>query len=1281
MIPESEPEERRHEDDTHNQGGEADERSKTTSESQSLTVVGIGASAGGLPALQALFDALPRDTGMAFVVVTHMDPERESHLPALLQSHTSMPVQQVQGLLPVQTDNVYVIPPNCHIHMTDTHLDVEQFEQPRSLRAPIDHFFRSLAHAHPEAIAVILSGGGTDGAVGVKAIKERGGLLMVQDPHEAEYTGMPHAAINTGLADVVLPISKLAEKLITYRQNGVRLPLNPGALTVEETEAVYRILTQVQVRTGHDFSQYKRSTILRRIQRRMQLHGYATLDVYLSYLRHDAAEAQALFNDLLIGVTNFFRDREAWDTLTETVVPRLFEDKQQGDTVRVWTIGCATGEEAYSVAMLLMEYLDSMDKPPAARPAVQVFASDLDDDALLKAREGLYPQAIETDVSPQRLERFFVKDGNYYRVRRELRDIVLFSNHSVLRDPPFSRLDLISCRNLLIYLQRDVQENVFQIFHYALNPERYLFLGSSESAEMVHELFHTVDKSNRIYQARLWRGGQNLVPTLPLSVRNVDQPVRTLRQSRSSAKSDAALEAQLHREALEEFAPPSVLVDETYHVLHISDRAGRYLRHPGGTLTGDLLKLVRSELRYELRRLLYTAFEGNELVIGAPIYVQFNGAPRRVIVAVRPRDPGPAIDPEAEKDEPGSRLALIFFLEDQSRGEDYVPEAFVPAAESDEEGAARDSRLMQLDGEVQRLRERLQATVEEYESSNEELKAANEELQSMNEEYRSTTEELETSKEELQSVNEELQTVNAELKNKLEEISRAHSDLENLMAVTDVATLFLDRNLHINRYTPGTVNLFNIMGGDRGRPLSHLTNRLEYEGLEADARRVLESLQPVEREVQQRTGDGHERRWYLVRIRPYRTVDDRIDGVVITFVDITNTKRTEQALEATRERYRLMVESTKEYAMFTMDAAGRIEMWNQGAQRTFGYDEEEVKGETADIIFTPEDRVAGDYREEMRMAREDGQAGNERWHVRKDGSRFWASGVVTSLWDGERLRGYAKVLRDNTARKEHEEALQESKDALEALNETLEQKVHARTESLQQRTEEVRQLAARLAVAEQEERSRVAQVLHDDLQQRLYAIQLQLEFLESAGEKGDADAFRDELVNIKKELEHAIRTTRQLNVDLSPPILHDEGLPEAIDWLVRQMEEQHGLQVNLDAQEPIPIYDDGLRVLLFQAVRELLFNVVKHAGVLNVDVALRLVDDELIITVIDYGIGFDADVLNVPAKSGTGLATIRRRLSLVGGSMTVESREGDGAKITLLAPLELSGKNMTRDDS
>ncbi len=852
-----------------------------------LTVVGIGASAGGLWALQSFFDSLPPDTGMAFVVVTHMHPEHESHLADLLQVHTVMQVNQVQGIMPVQGNHVYVMPPNRQVLITNSHLDLGNFEEPRGKRTPIDGFFRSLAAAHQDAIGIILSGTGTDGSVGIKDIKENGGLILVQSPEEAEYDGMPRAAISTGLADVVQPVSLLAGKLVEYSRQIPNLPLKPEHLSDEQQDVIDRIIGHVHARTGNDFGQYKRSTILRRIQRRMQLNNILTLDAYLEYLREHGAEANAIVSDILIGVTNFFRDRASWDALAASAIPAIFENKNSEAAIRVWSIGCATGEEAYSLAMLLIEHAAALEK----HYDIRVFASDLSDVALSHAREGIYPTAIEADVPLERLERFFTLNGNHYRVKRELRDMVIFTNHNILRDPPFSHIDLIVCRNLLIYLRREVQDTLFEIFHYSLNPGAYLFLGNSESGDAAADMFNQVDKSHRIYRSRPSRDEQFHLPILPqiTGASRWKEPAHFWPVPESTKTSRASYLLQEHEAALEDYSPPSMIIDEQYNLLHVSETAGRFLLQPMGEPTRELLKLVRPELQSELRMVAFQAFEQDRACVTNPVWVDFNGSPRRVTIFVRPVE---AAEKETEK------KALVVFLEDE------VSESS-READTPRDNAVQDTDAMiaKLQAEDRRLREQYQAMAEEYNSSNEEMKAANEELQSINEEYRSTTEELETSREELQSVNEELQTANNELKSKLDEIMQANVDLENLMATSEIATIFLDRKFRIKRFNSGMDKILGLLASDQGRPVANFANKLGYDNLPADANTVLENHSTLEREIEDKTGV-----WYLMRIRPYRTINEKIDGVVITFMDISDLKEAQRALQEMNESLQGRVE-------------------------------------------------------------------------------------------------------------------------------------------------------------------------------------------------------------------------------------------------------------------------------------------------------------------------------------------------------------------------------------
>ena len=939
-------------------------------------IVGIGASAGGVGALRQFFEALPADSGAAFVIVLHLDPDARSEMANILASHTTMPVAQIENSVQLERNHVYVIAPNRRLHIADGKIASLPFDEPRGRRAPIDLFFRSLAEQHGDALAIILTGAGADGALGVKAIKEAGGIVLVQDPREAEYPSMPRSAIAMEVPDFILPLRELAERLVVLLRNREHVysaPHEDG-----EEEALRHILANVRVRTGHDFTQYKRATLLRRIARRAQICQKETLADYYSYLRDTAEEAQALFSDFLISVTTFFRDGKAFAALATSVIPRLFEGKGEGDMIRVWVSGCATGEEAYSIGILLLEEAKRRD----LRSELQVFGSDLDRGALAIAREGRFPEAIEADLSEDRLRQFFVREGDHYRVRRELRDIVLFAEHSMLRDPPFSRLDLISCRNLLIYLDRDLQEQVCRTFNYGLNPGGFLFLGASESAEQPRGLFRVVDRDARIYEAAGPRGGPE--HALPMLLRPHHPSVRDATAPPRAVPHGAVSDAATHRQTLEALAPPSILVNEAHRVLHLSETAGRYMQPAGGPASVEAPDLVRPELRFELRTALYRAFERGEASLSMPIAVQFNGTPRHVELHVKP---SVALGT--------ARAALVMFIE----GEAFAPTYDQNGAAMAEDLSA-DKRIQQLQEELQLARARLRTGREESEATTEELRAANEELQSINEEYRSTSEELETSKEELQSINEELQTVNNELKLKLESVSRANSDLQNLMAATDVGTLFLDGALRIKRFTPRLSALFNITVSDEGRPITDFTHQLSYDGLAEDARMVLRDLTPVEREVE--SGDGG---WYLVRVRPYRTIDDKIDGVVATFVDITERRRAETALRDNEEHLQqeMMLVDLSRSPIFVWDFDGGITRWNRGSEQLYGYSAEEAIGQRKEALLKT--KIPGSTFAALRQSLvEHGTWRGELQHTTKDGRILTTETEVELVSrDGRRL--------------------------------------------------------------------------------------------------------------------------------------------------------------------------------------------------------------------------------------------------------------------------------------
>lgn len=848
------------------------------SDSSLISICGIGASAGGITALRKFFSHVHTDLNLAYVVVVHLAPDHPSVLSEILSACTKMSVNQVEDGPQLKANCVYVIPPDRELVIDGNSITARPFSQPRGKRAPIDMLFRSIAVARGDGCAIILSGSGSDGSNGVRAVKEAGGIVLVQEPTDAEYPMMPQNAIATGVADFIAPVAELTERLAEVAQSKESL----RSLSFDgEGNDVRRILHFMRARTGHDFSNYKRATVLRRIARRMQVTRRDSMEAYATYARDTPEEAKELFSDLLISVTTFFRDPRAFDVLAQQIIPRIFDDVDEDGGVRVWVVGCATGEEAYSVAILLLE-------EAAARKVVvpiQIFATDLDEGALATAREGRYPRSIEADISDERLNRWFIGDGPHYRVRQELRDIVLFALHSAMKDPPFMRLDLVTCRNLLIYLERALQRQLSQVFHYALKPSRFLFLGSAETLEPTNELYMSRDRDARIYQARPQHG--RVLPQLPPFL----EPPTNLgvERHRRSVRDDHDRSATfMHMQALERQCPPSVLVDGARRIINLSPSAGRFIQHSGGPFTAELSAIVRPELRLDLKIAIEHALEAKRSTLTLPAIVSFDDASRRVSMHI-----SPVIDDSA------ATQVLVFFLDG---GEIDEAEARTAGEQS-----AKPTEARRLYEELKIAHERLSTSRREHDIATQDLRAANEELQSINEEYRSTAEELETSKEELQSINEELQTVNAELKSKLESISSAHNDLKNLTSATEIGTLFLDVEQRIRMFTPPVAELFNICDSDVGRPINNFTHQMRYASIELDAQRVLKTLTPFETILESNSG-----RSFMMRIRPYRTLEDRIEGLVITFVDVTARLHAEQQVRESEARYRTLFTSIDE---------------------------------------------------------------------------------------------------------------------------------------------------------------------------------------------------------------------------------------------------------------------------------------------------------------------------------------------------------------------------------
>ena len=827
-----------------------------------LPIVGIGASAGGVEALEQFFRAVPLDHGMAFVVITHLSPSYESMLAEILGRTTTMPVFDARDGELVQPQQVHVLPPSATLTIREGRLRLRRTAAADRERAPIDVFFNSLAEDQGEhAIGVVLSGGGSDGTLGLKAIKENGGLTIAQGSNQTRprFAEMPSSAVAAGFVDLLLPVEDIPERILSYVRNwGAFDPERPAAALAD----IHRLLSE---RTGHDFSDYKDRTFQRRVQRRMQVVQTTKLEGYVERLRTDPEEVGALFRDLLIGVTNFFRDPAAFRALETLAMPALFEDKAADDEVRVWVTGCSTGEEAYSIAILLREHMDRLQ----VVPKVKIFATDIDETAMRGARSAQYPANSVKDVAPERLKRFFVHEAGSYRLAKELRDMCIFSTHSVIRDPPFSRLDLISCRNLLIYLKPGLQGQIIPLFHYALRPGGYLFLGLSENVARYNDLFRSLDRKNRLFQRR----DLFARPLMPLRqfLPHARQDTSASDASRGALLQRSSLLQKVANTVLEHFVPAYVIVNGSGEALYFSAGTGKYLQAAAGPPTQDVVAMARPGLRADLRTALHLAKQSGRQVMRERVAVQTDGGVEMISLAVEPIREGSEI-----------AYGVIFI--------DRGPAQMQDGSDNAARWAGEDANIQQIERQLQETEERLQATIEELETANEEFRSSNEELVSVNEELQSTNEELETSKEELQSVNEELQTLNYELNNKIEESDRANSDLTNLFRSTQIATIFLDRNLVIRSFTPTVTKLFNLIDGDRGRPLSDIVGRMAYPELEKDLRAVFGGGELIERSVSLADGTGH----YLARIHPYRDRDNVIDGVVATFVDVTSIRAAEE---------------------------------------------------------------------------------------------------------------------------------------------------------------------------------------------------------------------------------------------------------------------------------------------------------------------------------------------------------------------------------------------------
>ena len=874
-----------------------------------MFIAGIGGSAGGLEAFEEFFRNLSADTGVGFVVITHMDPFKKDIMHDIIRRYTDMPVEQAQNDTKVLPNHIYVIPPNTDMTISGGVLKLGEPSTKKGVRMPIDVFLRSLAEDQREkSIALIFSGMGTDGVLGIKAIKEKNGTVMAQDPAEAKFDSMPQSAINTGMVDYVAPANDLPEQLREFVIN-YHLLLSRKPEERHAPSNIERILKIVRQRTGHDFTEYKQSTVFRRIERRMTVHQIRDLDGYIDYLKGHPEETELLFKELLIGVTSFFRDPEAFEVLMNEAIPEMLTRVPPNSLIRIWVPGCSTGEEAYSIAIVLDECLG--DRPNK----VQSFATDIDAEAIEYARKGVYPGNIAADVDEMRLQKYFTREEDNFKIKKAIREMIIFAEQDVAHDPPFTGLDLISCRNLLIYLMQDMQNKIISLFSYALNPQGILFLGSSETLGREADMFTTVSNKWKIYTRKGYTTRREVQTVIPIAT---SSPVERMKIQAGGFK--PTIGEMAHQVLLEAFAPPAAIIDQNGEVMYIQGR--KYLEPAPGKASMNIVAMARKGLGTELGIAIEKAKRNNVDVAVKDVEIQTDGHTRAINFTVKP-----IRAPEAMKN-----LLLVAFQDVEKPPERKPAEGIAPEKEE---------AFGRVNEELRYTKEKLQSTMEEMHASQEEMRSMNEELQSTNEELQSTNEELTTSKEELQSLNEELVTVNSELQAKVDDLTRANNDIKNLLYSTDIASVFLDENLKITRFTPSATRIINLLPSDIGRPITDISTKIrgtDPNMIVTESYRVLEKLGEAKTMVE--TKDDH---WYSMRILPYRTVDNVISGVVITFADITDMKRMEQANAAAKEFSEAIVATVSE-PLIVLDSTMRVVMANKAFYNTFRVTPEETQG-------------------------------------------------------------------------------------------------------------------------------------------------------------------------------------------------------------------------------------------------------------------------------------------------------------------------------------------------
>ncbi len=1177
---------------------------------------------------------MPADSGMAFVLIPHLDPSHESMMVDLLSKLTSMPVIEAKQGMAVLANYVYIIPPNFFLSISDGQLQLSPPPVNQGWQTSIDYFLRSLAKDQGErAIGIVLSGTGSHGTLGVREIKLAGGMVMAQEPNTAEYDQMPRNAISTGIMDYVLPPEKMPAAIVNYIEQPYLKASEEIATADKSSDMLNQILVMLQLRAKYDFRPYRKPMVLRRILRRMGIVQIDEMPHYLEFLQKQPAEVTALYKDLLISVTAFFRDPDAYEVLKQEIIPTLIS-KHKGDLpIRVWVAGCATGEEAYSIAMLLWEGMQ------AANLSVkfQLFASDIDADAIEVARTGIYPASIVGDLSPDRLAKFFVMlDEHHYQINQGLRELIVFSHQNLIGDAPFSKIDLISCRNLLIYLEPEMQNNVLSLFHFALVAGGFLFLGPSETIGRSSELFSTISKKWRLYQ-RIDSAKRELIH---IPFRKSTDPYNAIASSSPLGIQRKSFREIAEQLILKDHAPAAVLCNHALEVLYVTGPLVNFLEFPRGELTKDLLAMARPGLRTKLRATCKNAVREGRTIITSGIRVNRGGQYFRCSITVRP-----LFDPKEV-----AGLLLILFHEQgtvQGLEERIVAGTSLYDSESDQ---TEDSQLaQQLEVELKSMSEELHSTIEEMESSNEELKTSNEEIMSVNEELQSVNEELETSKEELQSLNEELSSVNGQLQEKVNELKQTSDDLMNLMSSTEIATIFLDQKMNIKRFTPPTKSLMNLLSTDIGRPLRDIAPNFADATMLKECRMVLESEKPIEREIQ-----TEELKYYLRRILPYRTTDGDVIGVVITFIDLTRRKNAEVVqkendarhfaeLHESAERLQTILNTAAD-AIITIDLQGNIDRVNFATEKLFRYNRDELIGENIALLLPVlfhSDQGHGSSATVVAKLSE--LVGNRREILaqRKDGSTFPIDLALSRI---DHLGLYTGILRDITVRK---------------------------------------QLQAHILEIASDEQSRIGQELHDGTQQELTGLSLFAgainDFLDNATHPSldqkdkwllrdiDYQRIKETLTKLIQGLVEANQHVHELSHGIMPVQIDAEGLPSALAELAASTNMNRKLNCHFVSVGEGAMSNNTAATQLYRIAQESLTNSIKHGHASDIQITLTQNSEQTVLEVSDNGTGLKTTDAS-PVVAGLGLRIMRYRASIVGGELQVSRNSENGTTVRCTIP-------------